>query len=180
MKHRHKKLVVISLGALLTVASALLSHVLIKNNLESIESMQTAQSNYEATIDKLWENFQAFHAKIDFAALMVPMARLDNGNSLLSYTLDVIQQSDMQTYQKQNHIKQVKNSEKPEVIYQALKQSLQEEKTLTMNVINDEYIKLSVLKDEIIAIKSSNETIAIFALMLQILGLILVLSKDLV
>lgn len=168
LKVSHPRVVVLILGASLTVISAFLGQLYIKKNLNTIEENILAKSRINQQISELWQNQQHQNLKTDFTYILYSLQGIDQGETLFNYIKDTLPESKSKPL----------NGLSPENLLMLLKDHIQQTKAETLASINDKYLDVIYLDSEISQLKNSNEYVSTWALLLQILGLILVLSKD--
>lgn len=163
------KITVILLGATLSVLSAAIGHFQLKSSHVAIEQKQVSKSKLENEIHDLWQNQQAESQKVDFATVLIGLSALDQGESFTGYVSETLGVSKDQL-----------QGESQENLFQLLKDGMQQGREKSIALINDKYFNVLELEKEISSLNSHNESLGTLILLLQIFGLILVLSKDIV
>lgn len=149
------------LGVFLTIVSAIVNHYVVSEHQSTIEVHQKRISDVEALIDNLWGNAQFLEGKRDIAILL--NAVLPDAEAATAIK-KVFKGTKVVLEQQTHH---------------ALLTALAQNKSDITDQINDLYTEKISIEQEISTLTERQQLSGIFALVTQILGLILVLSKDL-
>ena len=166
MKTYIKPWILVLIGVIITIIAALINGFIISENNEIIESLESETANIETNIDHLWNNNLSIERKKDSAYIMA----LQNPNSELvhNYIIDTLRLagSDKILDDKKNTFNILVNEVN---LYQ----------NEIIDRINNLYGEKITKEEQINQIKKINSKFTHIAFFLQIIGLILVLSKDL-
>lgn len=162
-------LFLILLGTALTVASALLSRYYVSANQESIQAAKTEAARKEALLNDTWQNVQALERKKDTIVLLAVASR---GGALhqmpeLVRAILISTEISLESVMKESQLSE-----------QGLLKAIEAKKQELIDRVNDVYLEKSMKENEIAALQQRTSYWGDIALFLQILGLILVLSKD--
>lgn len=156
-------------GVLMTVISALLSHYVIAKQTDRIEELTSKSQNVEQTIQQLWENARVLESKKDISVVLMSLPDETYTINFITYILHDIGEK-----------LENRDSISREDAFLFLREKVLAHKARTVEMINDLYGEKLAFDDEILAIERENTDYNIFALFFQILGLALVVSRDLV
>lgn len=160
------------MGALFTIISAFMSNFLIAQNNDAIERFTSSAKELERSIDNTWQNTIFLNQKYDTAVVMMNLTQNKNSKiSLQSFVIDTLNETGIDPEKTEF----ASNQE----AFDYLKQEIDLYKRNSLGKINELYYNKLQEEADALSIKNKNMTYANIALLLQLLGLILVLSKDL-
>lgn len=172
MKRFLQPWLLITVGIIMNIASAIVTHYFINQNNRHIGEIQQEITNIDANIDKLWQAKTEMERKKEFILLLL--------NNVTSQPLNPIIEHDLK--QQLSKLKTQYIADKSHV------QTLSIESTLSITAesqqqiikdINNQYFKQLELQASVTPLMESNALLYSIAIFMQLIGLILVLSRDL-
>ena len=163
----------VAIGAILTIASAFMSNYLIAKNNDAIERFSSSAKKLERSIDQAWQNTQFLDQKIDTAFVMLGLVEKSNAATpeLTSFVNDTLKAVDITP--------DTTAFTSNEAAFLYFKNQVTSYKKRSLSHINELYYDKLEEESDALAVKNKNTTYANIALLLQLLGLFFVLSKDL-
>lgn len=175
--------VLVTAGVVFNIVSALITSQLIEINNRHIQALETRKSALDVRIESLWQNRQNVERKKEFILLLLQLGvaanagaenRVGDGDFIRSnirtYLQDLV--ADYRLDLAQGDVTQPLAAEMAVEITDQAKERLLEE-------IDDTYFERILLEKQQQPIKDNNSRLMAIALFLQLLGLILVLARDL-
>lgn len=168
----------------MTTCSAFISHNIIMANSSAIETLMLESQAIDQNIDNAWQGINRLERDGNVAMLMVmdKKGNVDSEALLTEIKRYITQLITREGNSKQTrHIKELlaDNSTNSAIIFQAIMEFIVETRKDTINSINIKYLEKLSLQEQIETLKQHNSSYANLALFFQVMGLILVLSKDL-
>lgn len=184
-----KPWLIVLIGVVMTIASAIVSHSLIMKNNTTIQTLTKESQQIDQTITNRWLDMGRFERDGNTVLLMATMLDQNPGvmpsqemvNNLKLYARHFIQNSDAKTerFNVETVLQAITPLEGRAALFPAVSSLVEAERSLVVQQVDDLYIKKVSLEDNIQKLDAENTTHTSTALFLQILGLIFVLSKDL-
>lgn len=169
-------------GVLLTVLSALVTHYVVDQNNDKISSINTQISSISNNIDNLWQEVQTLEQKENFTTIITLLAQdLDNQQSKVvhDFVEDTFKNLSANVEVEKKIEKLFPLHGKDETIWlRSMFEIVDFYKKATVEGIDTLYIEKINLEKQKNEISDQNSILANIALFLQIMGLILVLAKD--
>lgn len=171
------------LGVIMTSASALISHNVIMANSSVMETLIMQSQTIDQRIDNDWQGINRLERDGNVAMLMVmgrdtqPQGTIQAG--VKQYITQLLAREGNGKQAQQVKAVLADSKATPAALFQALMGFISETRSETINIIDKTYLEKLHLQEQIEALKQHNSTYANLALFLQVMGLILVLSKDL-
>ncbi len=173
----------LSLGVIMSVASAVVSNFLIVRNNTEIEKAQMELSHMEQTIDYHWENYRALERKEDLETSFIILVNQENNPSAIRaaikrYIEGIVRLGALTKEEATTLEKQFENPKEIAEGVNFLSRSVDRYRKNATDMIDELYIKQTGLERQKMEIVKRNNILRNIALFLQIMGLILVVSKD--
>jgi hypothetical protein len=169
-----RRWMMVIIGALLTIASAFMSNYLIAKNNAAIEDFAASAKKLERSIDQTWQNTLFLDQKIDTALVML---NLVDKNKAATTELEYFVNDSLEAV----GIKPEKTSFSTNSdAFSFFKNEVKSYKRRSLARINTLYYDKLEEESDALSVKNKNTTYANIALLLQLIGLIFVLAKDLV
>lgn len=170
------------LGALLTASSALISRYIIMDNNTAILLLRQDAAHVDEIITNHWDNIGRLERDGNTALLMVWLAQEDEGKlrELKAYIKSIVKQHGNAESQ-QLMLKSLAEYEghKNNNLFNATLEFVRHSREESSEIINKKYLEKITLEEQAVHIEHTNANYANIAVFLQIIGLIMVLSKDL-
>ena len=183
-----KPWLIVLIGAGMTVASAILAHYQVSKNMMVIEDLEKQMSQINQTISDQWQNMGRFERDGNEALMLATLAEGDAMapanpaviNNMTIYVRHFVGKSDVpaQRVRVERALDNREMASKGSVFREILT-LVDAQRTFVIDKVDNLYIEKVALQEHVQTIMKSNASLANTALVLQMLGLICVLSKDL-
>lgn len=169
----------------MTGLSALISHNVIMKNNRQIEAYKLKSQAVSQTIKDHWEGIRRLERDGNIALLMSII--VESSPQLPDSTHKNVRLYIEQLVSREGNKQQSASIKKslagstahPGVLFPELQGFISQTRKNTINIIDREYLEKITLQEKIEKLEQKNSSYSIIALFLQVMGLILVLSKDL-
>lgn len=176
IKHYLQPWVLITIGIVMNITSAIVTHFFISQNNTDIQTIEQKIIAMETHIDSQWQNKSEMERKKEFALLLLnkqpqQAIKTEIKTYLLAH-LASLKKHYLSPEQKQ-HFNNIDL-----MIHATIQLTRLAQQTL-INDINDQYFEKLELEASQKPLKDSNAILYSIAIFMQLIGLILVLSRDL-
>lgn len=149
-------------GISLTIASALISNNFVQKNVHKAQSYKEDQSEIDSKISNLWQKQSVLEQNLDTAVILKAVAADEN---LIN---DFIRKTNIK----------IGTSVEAQPTYASLGTNFERYKQEIIKNINDLYLEKIQIQEKIAKLNSNISLYFNLAILAQMLGLILILSKD--
>ncbi|MFK5983842.1 MAG: hypothetical protein QM479_00235 [Pseudomonadota bacterium] len=163
--------ILVIIGISFNIFAAIISHHFISANNEQLQIIESKISAIDIRINTYWQNRQNIERKKEFILLYAQSAKKNDDNFIKQYIHSYISQL-LIDYQIK-HQPDIKLNDLQIITI------IDQIKNIIVNDIDDIYLDRLLLEKQKYPINNNNVRLMSIALFLQMLGLILVLSKDL-
>jgi len=163
--------VLVAIGVVMNIGSALIVHTFVERNMSRIDALLQQSSTVDGRIDTLWRNYRKLEQQQEYFTLLLlsanPGAQLDAANTLISQAVqELIQRHDLKLSLETVQVDRLQGIIRP--IQQGL-----------LDNIDAIYLEKINIEKQRTQLAERNQRLNSIALFLQLLGLILVLARDL-
>lgn len=163
-------------GVLMNIVSAILAHLVIHKNNVNIEHMESQSTQLQQSMDELWQNSQTLALRKDFAKIELTLSDFGKTADIQGYVKDILHSFDLlDSHEETKTFWEGVNNQKA---YQILTDKINQKQQSASEHIDQQYLEQIGLNKQISDTKQQNDTITMIAVFLQMMGLILVLAKD--
>ena len=174
MRKFFKPWVLVASGVIMNIVSALIVHTFVERNMHQVDDLMQQSSRVDSRIDTLWENYRSLQdQQMYFTTLLLtanPGDQLEAAQTLVRGALSTLltrqKLTDQEIAPGPVQVAQL------DALISAIQQSL-------LQQIDAIYLEKLSVEQQRMRITESNERLNSIALFLQLLGLILVLARDL-
>lgn len=180
---------IVLIGVVLTVTSAFMSHRFVSKNMQTIQRLEKEAAQVDQTIASQWQDMGRFERDGNTALQLAEAVEDDPLNppatiavdDLKLYVRHFIQKSDVvvEKLRVEGALKEI-DAGKKGMVFQSIMALVNAQQSHVSDTVNAMYLKKISLQEKIQQLQSENSDYSNKALLLQILGLVFVLSKDLV
>jgi len=176
IKHYLQPWVLITIGILMNITSAIVTHYFISQNNDTLQIIQQKITAIESNIDSQWQSKNEMERKKEFILLLLNSQNSHSINpeitTYLEHYFTKFRQHHLNSDEQKNHPKKTLS------IGLTIKLTQIAQKKI-INNINDQYLEKLDLEASQKPLKDNNAILYSFAIFMQLIGLILVLSRDL-
>ena len=172
-----KPWLLILIGIIFNVASAVVTHYFIGLNNEKLEVISQQINNYETLIDSQWRMKTELDRAQEFLLLLLTLRPQDSTEQASKITQLI--SSKLQGIQQQSLSKPETIFDKSSLDYGTIISTIDQARENIIDRINDTYLEKVAIENNLSPIKQDNAVLMSLAIFLQVTGLILVLSRDL-
>ena len=169
-----KPWLLVSIGVIMNILSALIVHTLVEHNMNQMDKLMRQSQTVDLRIDGLWENYRGLERQQAYFTTLLLSAnvgsQLNSAHELIRADLDEL---------IEQHGLERKLIDRQTVSLQALRDVHATVRRKLLATIDEIYLERINVERERQSIAASNERLSSIALFLQLLGLILVLARDL-
>jgi len=170
---------IVLVGVALTVASAIISHYQLAKNMKNIEVLEKQIREIDQIISDTWQNMARFERDGNQALTLASLAEEGKTENMTLYIQRLIKKSDVKA-DKVRRLERLKSqNQKEKNVFAQILVLVDAQRAYITDKIDTLYIKKVGLQEQVQSLRESNTSSANLALVLQTLGLICVLSKDL-
>lgn len=157
-------------GVILTIFSAVINHFQIAKHNGLINNYKIHSLRVEKNIDNVWRSVQKIENKVTYASMLITINNIDN-DLYQEFLKDILQEFNINN----NEISTTNKLD----MFKQFKQIFDNFKNKKISYINDIYEQKVTNTEKINSLELKNSKLSNLALFLQVIGLILVLSRDL-
>lgn len=168
-----KPWMLVTIGILFNIASAIITHYFIGINNQKLAEIERKAAQYDTLIDSQWRTRTEIQQRQEFQLLLLTQADTEHEADVQQVITRQLQQTLEQQGINENSI-QTDSPVDFEVIQEISKQA--SKKIITS--INDTYLEKLDLQQQIPPLQERNSLLFTMSIFLQLTGLILVLAKD--
>lgn len=171
-----KPWVLVSIGIIFNIFSAVITHYFIDINNQSIRNIENQIITMDALIDSQWRNKTQVERKEEFLLSMLASIKLNESTNNEELRQLIDQQLSLML--EQQNIELIKPQINAKTDFNSIASLANEVKNKLIASINNTYLEKLELDDQKHPLTEQNALLSTLAIFLQISGLILVLSKD--
>lgn len=166
--------ILVTVGIIMNIASALIIHILVESNMNRMDKFMQQSETVDLRIDNLWQNYQALQQRQAYFTTLLLSAnagrQLDLAHELINTTLN--QLIEQYKLERESVTATTVTIGQLQEIFTAL------QREVLVNIDNT-YLEQIELRQQRQNIAENNARLNSIAIFLQMLGLILVLARDL-
>lgn len=174
MRKLLKPWLLVSIGVVMNVLSALISQTLVERNMRQMDSLMDQSDSVQLRIDTLWNNFRSLERTQQYYSLLLLTA---NSGEQLEAARQLVHTGLTQVIKQHELAATVEPSS---IDFTELNSILNAARNNLINRIDDIYLEKITAEKQRRHLHEQNERLRSIALFLQLIGLILVLSRDIV
>lgn len=173
MKKSLKPWILVITGIIFNILSAVITHYFIGVNNQQLDEIQQKAGQFDTLIESQWRNKMEIDRKREFLLILLTQSRPDNGPSISAYIHDqlstLIEQQQLSTIV-------IDTGTRPDfaTIEKISTQAIHN----IIESINESYLEKLEIESQQIPLKEKNSLLFSISIFLQLTGLILVLSRD--
>lgn len=172
-----KPWLLILIGILFNIASAVVTHYFIGLNNEKLEVIGQKINSFETLIDSQWRLKTELDRTQEFLLLLATLRPQDFTGQ--SNKITSLISSKLKSIEQQNLNKPKTILKKSNIDYDTITSTIDHARHNIIDRINDTYLEKVSIENQLSPIKQDNALLMSLAIFLQVTGLILVLSRDL-
>ncbi len=168
-----KPWMLVVVGILFNIASALITHYFIGLNNQQLNELEMKAGQHDTLIDSQWRNRTEIQRQREFLLLLLTQSEGEQ----LPVVRSIIRQQLKQTVEQQKIGSEWLSDTTP-IGIQAIEEISWLAASNIIDTINDTYLEKLDILQQVQPLQDRNALLLSFAIFLQLLGLILVLAKD--
>lgn len=173
MKKSFKPWVLVITGIVFNILSAVITHYFIGINNEQLNELQQKAAQYDTLIASRWRNKTEIDRNREFLLLLLTQKHEDNTASIHDYI-----NAQLHALANREHLQAEQTRQKSTPDFGSIETISAAAQQKIIDSINESYLEKLEIENQQAPLREKNSLLFTIAIFLQLTGLILVLSKD--
>lgn len=165
--------VLVITGVVFNILSAVITHYFIGINNQQLNELQQKAAQYDTLIESQWRSKTEIDRNREFLLILLNQSHKDNASSIHHYIND-----QLATTIDQQQLSDTKFNTASTPDFDTIESISTRAKQKIIAYINDSYLEKLEIENQQMPLKDKNSLLFTISIFLQLTGLILVLSKD--